>query len=59
MEADVTTPEQGRKLALELFDTRLDERHQGGEMRMLATAINDMARKANLATIISPSRIPA
>jgi signal transduction histidine kinase len=27
------------------LDTRLDAHHQGGEMRMLATAINDMARK--------------
>jgi hypothetical protein len=38
MEADVTTPEQGKALALELLDTSLDERGRRHRRSLLAGA---------------------
>ena len=55
MEADVTTPEQGKALALELFDTPVDERGRRHRRRLLAGA-RTPARRVRRATSRRPVR---
>jgi hypothetical protein len=44
MEADVTTPEQGRALALEVLDRPLDERIGTDELANAETSSTDRGR---------------
>jgi hypothetical protein len=52
---DATTPEQGKALALELFDTPVDERERRHRRRLLAGA-RTPARRVRRATSRRPVR---